>query len=331
MEHANTVKVGVLLPHFGADSSTQLVSEAARKAEAWGFDSVWVRDHLSFQPHGFEEQSTRFMEPFTTLAALAAQTERITLGTAVTIPFRHPLVVSQLLGGIRDVAGPGRLIAGIGAGQPRLPFAATETDFTRRFGRAREFAEILRATFTGELVDYAGELYAFEGVIIDPAAGSETPIWYGGSSIGSVRRASSYADGWMPARCPLPVLESRIRQLREEDAARNKKTTIAYMPLLSLTGNGAESLVEDPRISLLREARSNAAWEGTYDSPGDIDGMLVTGTPEECLAELLGFVDRGVEHLVVDLRLRHGDFLRQLALLAEHVLPSLKDARAGAA
>ena len=324
------MKVGILLPHFGAESSIELVSQVAQKAEELGFDSVWVRDHLSFQPHGFEEQSTRFMEPFTLLASLATKTRRITLGTAVTVPFRHPLVVSQLLGGIRDIAGPGRLIAGIGAGQPRLPFAATETDFSNRFGRTREFAEILRATFSGDLVDYSGGVYSFDGVVIDPAAGADTPIWYGGSSVGSVRRASTYADGWLPARCPLPILQSRISQLRAEDATRNKSTTIAYMPLISITGEGAAPLRGDPLASLLREAKANTWWEGTYGSRADLDGMLVAGSPEECLAELLGFVESGVEYLVLDLRLRHRDFLLQLALLAEHVLPALQNARPNA-
>lgn len=318
------MRVGVLLPHFGRQSSRKLAIDSTTMIESWGYDSVWVRDHLSFQPHRFEENATRFMEPFTTLAAVAALTERITLGTAVTVPFRHPLVVSQLLGGIADIAGPGRLIAGIGAGQPQLPFKATGADYRLRFSRVKEFAEVLRATFSDELVSYSGRHFAFEDVIIDPSAGAQTPIWYGGSSAGSVKRAVEYCDGWFPARCPLTILQRRIDELRRECDRTSTRSTVAYMPLISVCVSPDDAVPANSVESLVVEARSNPAWHGNFDSPTDIEGMIISGYPDECLQQLLRLRQMGVDHVVLDLRLRHNDYLEQLELIAGEILPGIR-------
>ena len=84
-------RFGLLVPHFGAEADQDLLVEGARLADRLGFDSLWVRDHLVFHPHGMEGTDRTFIEPFITLTYLAAVTERIGLGAATIIPFRHPL------------------------------------------------------------------------------------------------------------------------------------------------------------------------------------------------------------------------------------------------
>ena len=77
------MKFGLLLPHFGHYADKDRILDGARRAEELGFDSVWVRDHLLFEPHGeFESADRDFYEPLTALTAVGAVTERITLGTA---------------------------------------------------------------------------------------------------------------------------------------------------------------------------------------------------------------------------------------------------------
>lgn len=105
-----------MLPHFGEYANRELILEGARRAEEQGFDSVWVRDHLLFEPHGeFESPNRVFYEPLTVLTAIGAVTERITLGTGTLIPYRHPLVTAFSLATMTHMVGP-RLIAGFGAG-----------------------------------------------------------------------------------------------------------------------------------------------------------------------------------------------------------------------
>ena len=85
---------GLLLPHFGDQASREKLIRGARMAEQYGFDSVWVRDHIVFHPHGMEGTDRTFIEPFVTLSYLAGVTKSIGLGAATIIPFRHPVLMA---------------------------------------------------------------------------------------------------------------------------------------------------------------------------------------------------------------------------------------------
>jgi alkanesulfonate monooxygenase SsuD/methylene tetrahydromethanopterin reductase-like flavin-dependent oxidoreductase (luciferase family) len=87
-------RFGLLVPHFGVEADQDLLIEGARLADRLGFDSLWVRDHLVFHPHGMEGTDRTFIEPFITLTYLAGVTDRIGLGAATIIPFRHPILMA---------------------------------------------------------------------------------------------------------------------------------------------------------------------------------------------------------------------------------------------
>jgi alkanesulfonate monooxygenase SsuD/methylene tetrahydromethanopterin reductase-like flavin-dependent oxidoreductase (luciferase family) len=78
-------RFGLLVPHFGEEADQDLLIEGARLADRLGFDSLWVRDHLVFHPHGMEGTDPTFIEPFVTLTYLAGVTEKIGLGAATII------------------------------------------------------------------------------------------------------------------------------------------------------------------------------------------------------------------------------------------------------
>lgn len=317
-------RFGILLLHFGQTATRERVIDFAPQLEAWGFDSVWTRDHLSFQPHGFEESSTIFLEPFTTLTAIAAITKRMIVGTAITVPFRHPLVTSQLFGGVSLVAGPGRLIAGIGSGTPRKPFLATGIPFESRFQAAKELAQVLRLTWSGKNVSFQGELYQFEGITIDPHPPADTPIWYGGSTPASVRRALEYADGWFPGRCPLKTFDRYLARLRQGAAEQGRRMGVGIVPVVSLARTREEALARVNLEGLLEEVRERRLWDGPFRTADDLRGMLIAGPPDDCIRDLKEFIDRGVDQVVLDFRLRPHDFEQQTAWIAREVLPALK-------
>jgi alkanesulfonate monooxygenase SsuD/methylene tetrahydromethanopterin reductase-like flavin-dependent oxidoreductase (luciferase family) len=315
---------GILLLHFGHTASRETVIDQAPQLEAWGFDSVWTRDHLMFQPHGFEQPSTVFMEPFSTLTAIAAITSKMILGTATTIPFRHPLVTSQLYGGLSMVAGPGRVIAGIGAGAPRKPFEATGMNYDDRVEAVKEMAEILKLTWTTQNASYAGELYQFEGVTIDPHPPADTPIWYGGSTPASVRRAVSYCDGWFPGRCPMKSFDKYLGRVRHAAEEQQRHIGVGIIPVLSI-GKTREAAVAKVDVDgLLEEAHSRKFWEGPFESADDLDGLLIAGSPDDCVTQIMEYVKRGVDQLVFDFRLRPDDYNEQVQLLAEEILPRVR-------
>ena len=87
---ATKLKFGLLLPHFCEYASTEACIEGSKKAEAYGFDSVWVRDHLVFEPHGMEGEDNHHIEGLLILAAISSVCKKLTLGTGTVIAHRHP-------------------------------------------------------------------------------------------------------------------------------------------------------------------------------------------------------------------------------------------------
>lgn len=321
--------IGLLLQHFGQGAGRESVILAAPDLERLGFDSVWVRDHLMFQPHSFESGSTTFMEPFTTLAAIGAVTESITLGTAVVIPFRHALVTSQLYGGIASAASPSRIIAGIGAGTPRKPFDVTGADFDRRVDAVKELGEILRLTWSGERVSYRGEVYRFEDFLLDPRPDPATPIWYGGASPAAIRRSVEYCDGWLAGKCPRKTFDKLHGRLRELDPQGIRVKSVASSPVISVAGSREEALAHVDVAGLLHEARGHRLWVGPFETVDDLDGMVIAGTPSDCAEQLVGLHERGIDHVILDLRFRASEFLAQAAVIGQEILPAVRSSVGG--
>jgi hypothetical protein len=97
---ATKLKFGLLLPHFCEYGSTELCIEGAKKAEAYGFDSVWVRDHLVFEPHGMEGEDNTHIEGLLILAAISSVCKKLILGTGTVISHRHPIHLAQCMAGL---------------------------------------------------------------------------------------------------------------------------------------------------------------------------------------------------------------------------------------
>jgi alkanesulfonate monooxygenase SsuD/methylene tetrahydromethanopterin reductase-like flavin-dependent oxidoreductase (luciferase family) len=170
MTAASRVKLGVLLPTRGlllADSQARdagLVLEMARQVESAGLDSVWVGDSLTAKPR---------LEPLSTLAAIAACTQRVRLGTAVLLAaLRHPLLLAQTCASV-DVISGGRLIitAGVGGAFNQAQAAEWEAagvDAKTRATRLEEIVQIVKALAAGEPVTYRGRHFSLEEVEMLP-------------------------------------------------------------------------------------------------------------------------------------------------------------------
>ena len=165
------MKFGLLLPHFGEYADRDRLLDGARLAEAFGFDSVWVRDHLIFEPHGEMEKPNRdFYDALITLTAIGAVTEKIELGTGSLIPFRHPLeVAAHASATITQLVGP-RLILRLRRRhvRPRVRRRRhrhrDQALGPRREQRARSSSKV----WTENAVDYKDDFYAFDDVTIEP-------------------------------------------------------------------------------------------------------------------------------------------------------------------
>lgn len=203
------MRIGVALPHYGApgsDPSPDRVASIAVECERLGFDSVWVSDHLEFDlaKYGGSPDPVGSLEPLTTLAALAAQTTTLRLGTLVLCnEFRHPAQLAKEAATLDALSG-GRLELGIGAGWYAPEFEHAGIPFPRpgvRLARLKESVEILKALFTGEPVTYRGRHYRLEGALCRPvpAQRPRPTIWVGGKGDRALSVIAEVADGWNAA------------------------------------------------------------------------------------------------------------------------------------
>ncbi len=320
------MKFGLLLPHFGKYADRERILAGARQAEQAGFDSVWVRDHLLFEPHGeFEAADKDFYEPLTVLTAVGAVTERITLGTATLIPYRHPLVTAFTLASMTHVLGA-RIIAGWGAGTFDHEFEAVGLGGIFRPELVEETAAVCAAVWAADDVTYRGEHYQFEHVSLYPKPAGEIPFWYGGATPASARRAAEYCDGWMPGRITLKTIERRVQQMRELTAENGRPMpTVAVVPPTSIATSEAAAWEGTSLEGLLRWANERGKWwvkppSGVFETAADIEGSLIVGTPDDVAAQTERFAAVGVQHLVFDLRLSFDRWHESIELLGRHVI-----------
>jgi alkanesulfonate monooxygenase SsuD/methylene tetrahydromethanopterin reductase-like flavin-dependent oxidoreductase (luciferase family) len=320
------MKFGLLLPHFGEHASRTNVIDGAILAEQVGFDSVWVRDHLVFEPHGEMEKPNRtFYDALTTLTAVGAVTDRVELGTGSLIPFRHPLVTALMAGTITQLVGP-RLILGFGAGTFDHEFAAIEWGDRDRVELVRSNAEILRRVFTENNVDYSDANFTFSDVTIEPKpAGGRIPFWYCGATPRSARLAVEFCDGWMPGRISMATLDKRVRTMRELSSEAGKPMpTVAVIPPTSVERTREEAIkhVNIPGLLAWANKAKYAVKppSGRFETVDDLSGQLIVGTPDDAVSELHRFAEVGAEHLVFDLRFKFDRWFDQIELLGKEVI-----------
>lgn len=324
------MKYGLLLPHFGEHADRGKILDGSKIAEELGFDSVWVRDHLAFEPHAeMEKPNLDFLEPLATLTAVGAVTERIELGTGSLIPFRHPLTVAQAIATMTHLVGP-RVIVGMGAGTFDKEFEAVGLGGVFRPELVEENARILHAIWTENDVTYEGKHYAFEGITIQPKpVGGPAPFWYCGNTPASARRAATYADGWMPGRISLATFRARV-ELIEQTAEQNgrERPTVAVIPPTSCEPSREEALADVNIDGLLAWANKAKYWvkppSGRFETWEDLEGTLIAGDPDDVTAECRKFEEAGNDHLVFDFRFKFDKWFEQIELLGKEVLPRLR-------
>jgi alkanesulfonate monooxygenase SsuD/methylene tetrahydromethanopterin reductase-like flavin-dependent oxidoreductase (luciferase family) len=316
------MRIGLLLPHFGPASTRERLFDMGARLEDLGFASAWVRDQLGFQGLSFEGRNAHFVDPFITLAAIAARSS-IRVGTATLTPIRGPVVTAQLVGSLAYLAQD-RLVLGIGlGGQPRA-FELAGRRWEDRAAHFKEMVEVLRITATPG-VDYEGRFTRFTGLTLDPPPPADLPLWYCGTSPAAIRRALAYADGWLPGRCPFLVFDPLLERLRADAADVGKTMEIGIVPLLSPGRSRADALERVNVPGLLSEARAKPGWDAfsTFESVDQLRGSLLAGNPEDIVTELEAFRARGVDEVVLDLRQRMDVFEEALAMLAREVIPAV--------
>ena len=257
------MKFGLLMPHFGEHANRRALLDGAVLSESFGFDSLWVRDHLVFEPHSeMEAANNTFFEALTTLTAIGAVTEKISLGTGSLVPFRHPVHLAISIATITRLVGD-RMILGFGAGTFDHEFELVGMGDLDRVELVRSNAEILQRLFTEDGVSYSDDVYSFENISIDPKPPGPIPFWYCGATPRSARLAAEYADGWMPGRTTLLTIEKRVETMLGLTAENGRAMpTVAVIPPTSIAASHEMAFDGLNIDGLLAWANKRGKWWG---------------------------------------------------------------------
>jgi alkanesulfonate monooxygenase SsuD/methylene tetrahydromethanopterin reductase-like flavin-dependent oxidoreductase (luciferase family) len=283
------VKIGLILPLFSGDPAKVLA--AAREAEELGYDGVFAFDHF-FPPGGSPESPS--LEAFATLAAVAAVTERVTLGTLVTRASLRPAGLLAKTASWLDAASGGRLVLGIGTGDPidrpeHQAYGIPMLGVADRRAHLEETLSALKALFAGG--PYPGGSYvpALHGPLRPPPVRpGGPPLWVGAQADAMVRLAGRLADGWNGWGLDPEAFRSKADVLAEAAGGRRVEPTWAGIVL-----PGAD-LAETAQLQERRHSQGmeDAAWTGVADELPSFLGDLAAAGATWAILVLAGPADR---------------------------------------
>ncbi|MSQ11934.1 MAG: LLM class flavin-dependent oxidoreductase [Dehalococcoidia bacterium] len=315
------LRVGVLLPTRAVvlrgegSPSPDLVLTMAERVEAIGCDSVWVGDSLTAKPR---------LEPLATLAAVAARTKRVRLGTAVLLAaLRHPVLLAQTVHTLDQLSG-GRLTLAMGVGGTfteamRSEWAAADVPPLERAARLEETVALLRAFRQPERVSFSGRFVRYDGPAMQPRPVQQpgVPLWLAcharTGNERQYRRAATLADGIISITDSPQEYARVLRAVRgyaQEQGRDPESLHAAFYMTVNLNEDEPRAAAEAEAF-LLRYYGVNhwgQAW-GPF------------GSPSRVAERIIAYRDAGAQTVI--LRFAGFDQMQQLERLADKVLPKL--------
>jgi probable F420-dependent oxidoreductase len=278
-----SLKIGLILVPFedlqgsGVPHWSEMQAFATT-AEAAGFDSLWVPDHLLFRSP--DTPTAGAWEAWSLLSALAAVTSRIQLGTFVlSVPFRNPALLAKMADTVEEISN-GRLILGLGAGWNQPEFDAFGFPFDHRASRFEEGVQIIHALLRDGLVDFEGTFSEARDCELRPRGPRPQgpPIMIGTTGSRMMELAARYADLW---NVWLEEIGNSVDNL---------------LPLLAAVDEACVAVGRDPATL---ERTAAVLVEVAPHPPSLIEGSPLRGTPEQLAEGLLAYVRAGITHVQV--------------------------------
>ncbi|WP_375425790.1 LLM class flavin-dependent oxidoreductase [uncultured Friedmanniella sp.] len=269
------MELGLALPNLGRHRSAASMLTLARAAEELGFDSVWTSEHVVVPAEMFDPYGDT-LDSLTTLAYVAAATERVRLGTSVLIlPLHEPVLLAKQASTLHALSG-GRLQLGVGVGWIAEEFELMGADFEGRGQVMDRSVAVLRSLLAGD-ADATLVPPALVGLPFAPPVESPLPILVGGHAPSALRRAARLGDGWHGVWLEPDELPSYVAATRAQSARPGFRISVR-----------TDFRIVDP---------SEAA--------GGVPGLV--GRPDAIAAKMLQYRAAGVDELVIDFMNRdHG-------------------------
>lgn len=280
--------------------------------ERYGFDSVWVGDHIEF--------NTPILDPIVQLALAAAYPSSAFLGTGVyLLPLRHPSAVAKQVATLDRISN-GRLIFGVGiGGEFPNEFAAVEVPVKERGARLTEGIEVLRKLWSDEPAEHHGRFYNFPSLHLrpPPVRPGGPPIWCGGRSDKALERIGRIADGWMAYVVSPEMYRSGLETIAR--AAETAKRDIASFG----TSHVLFAWMGDSREQAFEFASQSLTARYGMDFSRATERYAAYGRPADIAEKIAAFHEAGVRHFAIDWLATDTRRDEQMQRFAEEVRPLL--------
>jgi probable F420-dependent oxidoreductase len=278
----------------------------AKKCEAMGCHYMWTIDRIVYDN----------LEPLTVLAAAAGATQKIRLGTSVLLAnLRHPSHVAKIISTL-DFISNGRLTVGLGFGSRENDYKAVEIPFAHRGSRAVEQVQLMKRLWTEDNVTHKGRFYNVENLTVGPKPIQKPhpPIWTGGGAEVALKRAGTWADGFICGSSAIPDFPATWEKISGyakaagRDPNKINKAGLTFMAIDD-DQNKAVKTVEDYVMRYYGRLRV------------DVANTSLVGAPSAIIDRIGAFLAKGLDTLIIGLA---DPDPRQLDLFGEKVLAKVK-------
>jgi probable F420-dependent oxidoreductase len=278
----------------------------AKKCEAMGCHSIWTIDRIAYDN----------LEPLTLLAAAAGATQRMRLGTSVLLGnTRHPAHLAKIIATL-DFISNGRVTLGLGFGSRENDYRAVEIPFEHRGSRAVEQVQLLKRLWTEDKVTHKGKFYNVENLNVGPRPIQKPhpPIWTGGSAEVALKRAGTWANGFICGSSAIPdfpMTWEKIAQYARAAGRNPNEITKAGLTFMAIDDDHAKAVktVEEYVMRYYGHLRA------------DVANTSLVGSPTAVAERIEAFLSRGLDTLIIGVA---DPDPRQLDIFGERVLPRLK-------
>ncbi len=278
----------------------------AEKCEAMGCHSMWTIDRIAYDN----------LEPLTLLAAAAASTQRIRLGTSVLLGnTRHPAHLAKMIATL-DFISNGRVTIGLGFGSRENDYKAVEIPYEHRGTRAVEQVQLMKRLWTEDNVTHKGRFFNVENLTIGPKPIQKPhpPIWTGGSADSAFKRAGTWADGFISGSTAIAEFHKTWDKIASYAVAAGRnpnEITKASLAFMAINDDKAKAVKAVENYTM--------RYYGRIRTP--VEPVSIVGSPDQCAERIESFINKGPDMLIIGVADPNP---RQLDLFGEKVLPQLK-------
>ena len=305
---------GVLVYAKGGRPRVELNWQMAETAERIGYDSVWVGDSITSKPR---------LEPMAVMAALAARTHRVKIGTAVMLnALRHPVHLAHSIATIDNISD-GRIILGLGAGRSNNQMfvdehAAVGVPIEERAARMEESIDVLRKLWTEDDVSNPDGFYPLSGMTLEPRPGKQpVPIWLSSNWVQrGLKRVAAQGDGWI-TNVPSTEMFTKCWDRIEEKGQELSRDVSRIPRALYISVNLND---EDEAL-----AEGDGFMRSYYGIPYEVVSkqlLCVFGPAQKAIDVIKRYKEAGANYFIV--RFASPNQMQQLEKFTELVVPSLK-------